>query len=266
MKYIDSHAHIASDEIFPSVDAVLERAKNAGLSKIVNICTDAVTLQRGLKLALKYPWVYNAAATTPHDVAAEGDDVFPLMEKHAKNGDLVAVGETGLDYFHHHSPPAIQQHFLRRYLHLALECHLPVVIHCREAFSDFFKILDAEYIVNGKHAPGVLHCFTGTEAEAEEVIKRGWYLSLSGIVTFKKSETLRAVAKMIPLNQLLIETDAPYLAPQSHRGKQNEPAFLPETAAIIASCRGISVEEVAAATMANAEAFFAFKNWKQNVE
>ena len=119
------------------------------------------------------------------------------MEHHARCGDLVAVGETGIDYFHHHSPPDLQKEFLRRYLHLALECRLPVVIHCREAFADFFTILDAEYTVGGKHAPGVLHCFTpGTEAEADdEVIKRGWYLSLSGIVTFKKSDVLRAVAK-----------------------------------------------------------------------
>lgn len=256
MKFVDSHAHITSNEVFPEVDALLSRANAAGVSQIINICTDPVTLERGLELASKYPWIHNAAATTPHDVEAEGESVFSLMEKHARQGDLVAIGETGLDYFHHHSPPDIQKHFLRRYLHLALECRLPVIIHCREAFADFFEILDAEYTVGGKHAPGVLHCFTGSVAETEEVIKRGWYLSLSGIVTFKKSEELRAVAKMVPLDQLVIETDTPYLAPQSHRGKTNEPAFLPETAHVIASCRNISIEELANATTANALRLF----------
>lgn len=254
--FIDSHAHITSNAVYPQIDILLERAKGAGIAHIINICTDKETLERGLAIAKRYPWVHTVAATTPHDVLSEGEAIFPLMQHHAKHGDLVAVGETGLDYFHHHSPPDMQKEFLRRYLHLALECRLPVVIHCREAFSDFFSILDAEYIVGGKHAPGVLHCFTGTEGEAEEVIKRDWYLSLSGIVTFKKSDTLRAVAKNVPLDRLLIETDTPYLAPQSRRGHTNEPAFLPETAAVIAACRGISVEEVAQATAENASRLF----------
>lgn len=261
MKFIDSHAHITSDSLHGSIEEILERAGKNGITDIVNICTDAITLERGLALSKKYPWVHNVAATTPHDVDKEGELLFPLMEKHARNGDLVAVGETGLDYYYEHSPKELQQHFLRRYLHLALECNLPVVIHCREAFKDFFTILDSDYIINGKHAPGVLHCFTGTVEEAEEVIKRNWYLSLSGIVTFKKSTVLREVAKIVPLDRLLIETDAPYLAPQSHRGKTNEPAFLPETAAVIAEVKGITVEDVAKATSANARELFRLKNF-----
>lgn len=256
MNFIDSHAHLTSDSIFSTIGEILERAKNQGITHIVNICTDALTLERGLALAQKYPWVYNAAATTPHDVEKEGELLFPLMEKQAKSGVLAAVGETGLDYFYEHSPKDLQQHFLRRYLRLALECRLPIIIHCREAFKDLFAILDAEYMVNGKHAPGVLHCFTGTIAEAEEVLKRGWYVSLSGIVTFKKSADLLETAKLIPLDRLLIETDAPYLAPQSHRGKVNEPSYLPETAAVIAKAKGIAVEEVAMATSANARHLF----------
>lgn len=259
MKFIDSHAHITSDSLHGSVEEILERAGNSGITDIINICTDAITLERGLALSQKHPWVHNAAATTPHDVDKEGELLFPLMEKHARNGDLVAVGETGLDYYYEHSPKELQQHFLRRYLHLALECNLPVVIHCREAFKDFFTILDSDYIINGKHAPGVLHCFTGTVEEAEEVIRRNWYLSLSGIVTFKKSTVLREVAKLVPLDRLLIETDAPYLAPQNHRGKTNEPAFLPETAAVIAEVKGITVEELAKATSANARELFRLK-------
>lgn len=256
MPYIDSHAHLTSNTIFDQIDTILDRAAKASIEAIINICTDKITLQRGLDLAKKYPWIYNAAATTPHDVETEGELLFPLMEQHARNGDLVAVGETGLDYYYHHADPKVQQHFLRRYLHLALDIKLPVIIHCREAFVDFFKILDAEYTNHGKHAPGVLHCFTGTVAEAEQVLSRGWFLSLSGIVTFKKSGVLRDVAKMIPLNQLLIETDAPYLAPQSKRGAINEPAFLLETAAFIANIKGIAIEEVETHTAANARRLF----------
>ncbi len=254
--FIDSHAHITSDTVFDGVDALLARAQAAGISHIVNICTNDITLQRGVALAEKYPWVHNVAATTPHDVAKEGEALFPFMESHARQGLLVAIGETGLDYHYHHSQPELQKHFLKRYLQLALDCKLPVVIHCREAFADLFEILDAGYKIQSKHAPGLLHCFTGTLAEAEGVLERDWYLSLSGIVTFKKSDELRAVAKMVPLDRLLIETDTPYLAPQSRRGSINEPAFLPETAAIIASLKGLTLEELAAATSANARRLF----------
>jgi len=254
--FIDSHAHLTSDQLFDDIEGLLERAQKAQISAVVNICTDLKTLERGVQLSKENPWIYNAAATTPHDVEKEGEQVFGVMAQHARSGLLVAVGETGLDYHYHHSSPEIQKHFLRKYLHLALECRLPVIIHCREAFADFFEILDQEYKIGQQHAPGVLHCFTGTISEAEQVIARGWYLSLSGIATFKKSEELREVAKLMPLEQLLIETDSPYLAPQSHRGKVNEPAFLPEIAALIASLKNITVEEVARVTTSNAKKLF----------
>ncbi|MDP1880048.1 MAG: TatD family hydrolase [Parachlamydiaceae bacterium] len=256
MKLIDSHAHLTSPTLIPDLDNIIDRSFNAGIRTIINICTDVPSLEQGIVLSKKTPWIYQAAATTPHDVEKEGEEVFDTIAKAARDGLLVAVGETGLDYFYEHSNRDVQKHFLRRYLHLALECQLPVIIHCREAFADFFEILDKEYQINGKWAPGVLHCFTGTMAEAEEVIKRGWYLSLSGIVTFKKSLDLQEVAKKVPLDQLLIETDAPYLAPQAHRGKTNEPAFLLDTAKFIANLRNISVEELAAETTQNAIKLF----------
>jgi len=252
MHYTDSHAHLTSPAVYNEIEAILERAQQAGIQTIINICTDADTLEKGLELSKRHPWVYNVASTTPHDVEKEGEEVFPLMAHHARQGDLVAVGETGLDYYYTHSKREIQQDFLKRYLHLALECNLPVVIHCRDAFEDFFKIVDAEY----KEAPGVLHCFTGTLSEAEEVLKRDWYLSLSGIVTFKRSEELREVAKQVPLDRLLIETDTPYLAPQSKRGKRNEPSYLPDTASLIASLKGVPVEQLVEATTQNAYRFF----------
>lgn len=246
--YVDSHAHLASDELYHDIEGLIARAKAAGVERIVNICTDKETLARGLVMAEKYPCLMTTASVTPHDVAKIGESDWADMAKAARSGKLAAVGETGLDYHYTHSPIEIQKDFLRRYLRLAKECHLPVVIHCRDAFADFFQILDEEF-TGGK---GVLHCFTGTLDEAKEVVKRGFYLSLSGIVTFKKSLALQEVAAFVPLENLLIETDAPYLAPQSKRGKMNEPAYLPETAAKIAELKQISLEDVACQTAKNA--------------
>ncbi len=253
MHFFDSHAHLSSNEVLPLIDAVISRAKSAGVSQILNICTDLQTLQNGLKLEQKFPEIKNAGATTPHDVEKEGEEMFPIFAEAARKRKLAAVGETGLDYYYKELNPELQKRFLRKYLHLALECELPVIFHCREAFSDLFAVTDSDY---AKGSPAILHCFTGTTAEAEEVFNRGWYLSLSGIATFKKSEALREVAKMAPLNQLLIETDTPYLAPQSKRGRQNEPAFIRETAQVIAAAKGISLEEVAIATFNNASRVF----------
>ena len=249
--YVDSHAHLTSEELQPELQAILERARQASISKVVNICTDLVTLQRGIELQQRYPWVANAAATTPHDVDREGEAHFKAMAEAAEGGQLVAVGETGLDYHYAHSAKETQQLFLKRYAQLAMRCKLPLIIHCREAFEDLFAILDREY-----QGPCLLHCFTGTLQEAKEVIERGWSLSLSGIVTFKKSEDLRQVARWVPLDKLLIETDAPYLAPGKHRGQLNEPAFLPETAATIAQLKEVTLETIAQATSQNAEHFF----------
>lgn len=249
---IDSHAHLTFPSISDQVEGMLERAQSAGMSRIVCIATNPSELEAALLLSQRYPWVAVAAATTPHDVDQEGEEVFPFIAQKARERQLVAIGETGLDYHYTHSDKLTQQQFLRRYLHLALECQLPVIIHCREAFADFFSILDREYRLGSGYGPGVLHCFTGTLDEAYQVIERGWYLSFSGIVTFKKSHELREVAKMIPLDQILIETDTPYLAPQSHRGQQNEPSYLVETARCIAEAKGISFEELAEATSKNA--------------
>ncbi len=257
---IDSHAHLTSPLIKrEELEPLLERARAAGVEKIVNICTNPEELEAGLALEQMHPWIYTAASTTPHDVEKEGDLYFDAIARRAREGRLVAVGETGLDYHYDHSPKEVQHLFLRRYLRLAVSCQLPVVIHCREAFNDFFLILDEEYKQEGKHLPGVLHCFTGTVSEAEQVIERGWYLSLSGIVTFKKSEQLREVARLVPLDRLLIETDTPYLAPQKYRGKSNEPAFLIETAQRIAEVKGVSLEALAAKTRQNTIQLFKLK-------
>ena|SRR3990167_1914875 len=253
MPFCDSHAHLTSPEVLPIVHDVIQRAHQLSVDKIVNICTDQASLHEGLLLAKKELGIVNIGATTPHDVEKEGDLCFPLFEEAARGGLLRGIGETGLDYYYEELDKKVQQKFLVKYLYLAAELELPVVFHCRNAFKDLFSIVDAEYPKKGL---AVLHCFTGTMKEAEEVLKRGWHVSLSGIVTFKKSESLRDLASIVPLEQLLIETDTPYLAPQSKRGKQNEPSFIIETAECIAKIKGVSLEEVAKRTYQNAERLF----------
>jgi TatD DNase family protein len=254
--YIDSHAHLTSKQLLDHVDAIASRAKEHGIEAIVNICTDKDSLEHGLELSKRYDFIYNAAATTPHDVEKEGELYFDLMAEAALSKKLVAVGETGLDYFYNHSPKELQAHFLRKYFALALEADLPVVIHCREAFADFFALMDTCYKKNGLYAPGVLHCFTGTLEEALELVKRGWYISFSGIITFKKSTELRNVVAHVPLEHILVETDSPYLAPQKYRGMVNEPAYVSEVVQTIAEVKGLSIQAVAKQTAANAKTLF----------
>jgi TatD DNase family protein len=237
---------------------MLKRARLHRVEKIVNICTDEKSLEEGLRLAKIEPWIFNTAATTPHDVEKEGASFFPLVEKQAQLGSLVAIGETGLDYHYEHSPRALQKEFLVRYFSLALEVNLPLIFHCRDAFDDLFTLADAHYV----NQPAVLHCFTGTLDEAKEVLERGWYLSISGIATYKKSETLRQVVKYVPLDRLFIETDTPYLAPQGKRGQINEPSFVIETAELIASLKGIKLEALGEIVSRNAEEFFSFSKVK----
>jgi len=251
---IDSHAHLTSETLLPEVDAIIKRAKKEGVEKIVNICTDKPSLEEGLLLAKRHEGIYNTAATTPHDVEKEGESFFPLVE--AAIDQLAAVGETGLDYFYEHSPKKTQQEFLSRYLSLAKAHKLPVVFHCRDAFDDLFSICDEIYQGGG----AVLHCFTGTMDEARRVLDRGWYISFSGILTFKKSIELQEVARFAPLDRTFIETDSPYLAPQSHRGKQNEPAYVRETMEKIASLKEIPPEEVEKSTTENISQFFSLNS------
>jgi TatD DNase family protein len=248
--WTDSHAHLSAENFKEDLTEVLERARVAKINNIINIATTPQELDYGLQLSKTYPWIYNVAATTPHDIKGDEEDIFSIYEKKAK--DLVAIGETGLDYHYEYSPKLEQQSAFRRYIQLAICAHLPLVIHCREAFSDLFRIFDEE----GYIGLAVLHCFTGTLEEALEGVKRGFYISFSGIVTFKKSISLQQVAKEIPLEHLLIETDCPYLAPQTKRGLRNEPSFIVETGHFLAALKGVSSEAFAEQTAKNAAQLF----------
>ncbi len=251
---IDSHAHLGDERLFLRVDEVLQKAHHENVKIIVDICTDSTTLSRGLLLQEKTssPEILLAAATTPHDVAKEEEAFFSMIEECINKKQLVAIGETGLDYYYEHSPKDLQKKHLIRYFHLAKRSQLPVIFHCRDAFDDLFAFADAEY----QSPSAVVHCFTGTIEEAKKTLDRGWNISFSGIVTFTKSKQLQEVAKYVPLDRIFLETDAPYLAPQSQRGKCNEPAFIAETAKMIATLKNIELEEVIQKTFTNAYEFF----------
>jgi len=252
--YVDSHAHLTVPSVVDHVEEILARAQQKQLKAIVNICVDPASLEKGILLAERHAWVFNAAATTPHDVEKEGELFFPLVEEKARQRKLVAIGETGLDYHYQHSPIELQKKYLVKYFELATSVKLPVIFHCRDAFKDLFELADLHF--KGQRA--VLHCFTGTLEEAKGCLERGWMISMSGIITFKKSETLREVAAYVPLDRLLIETDTPYLAPQSKRGKSNEPSYIDETAQMVGQIKALPIEDVGQATAENAAQFFSF--------
>lgn len=257
MRFFDSHAHISSDALFEMSALLIQEAEKNGVLKIVNIATDKKTLERGLELEKHYPSiVHNTAAITPHDADTLGDDVFDFFKAAALKGSLVAVGETGLDYHYMPASKEKQKEIFIRHLQLALETRLPIIIHCREAFDDLYEILDAEYINQPNSLPGVMHCFTGTPQEAKSALDRGWFISFSGIVTFNKSHILKEVAAMTPLDKMLIETDAPYLAPNPLRGKQNQPSFVTHTAKVLAALKNLPLETLAIATWENGHIAF----------
>jgi len=257
--FVDSHAHLTGEKVIDHVEEMLERASQHEIKGIVNVCTDQHSLDKGIALNRRHRWVFNAAACTPHDVEKIGDTFFPHVAQAARDGSLIAIGETGLDYHYEHSPKELQKKHLLKYLELSQETKLPVIFHCREAFQDLFEIC------KGKNIAAVLHCFTGTLEEAKGCLDLGWMISFSGIVTFKNSGSLRDVASYVPLDRLLIETDTPYLAPQTKRGKMNEPGYVVETAEVISQVRGISLQEVGLTTARNAAQLFSFPKHIINV-
>ena len=252
--YIDSHAHLTLSPAFDQIEELLQRAKETGITHIVNICVDRLSLERGLLLSQKYPWIVNTAAVTPHDVQEKNDDFFSFIQDSSKNNQLVAIGETGLDFHYYQASKEEQIASLQKHLELANDHHLPVVFHCREAFETLFSIADSYSITKA-----VIHCFTGTLEEAKKCLDRGWSLSFSGIVTFKKSEDLRKIAAYTPLESLFIETDTPYLAPQSKRGKMNEPSFIPEIVETLSQVKNLPHTRVALQTSLNIAKFFSFE-------
>ena len=246
---IDSHCHLDFPELEGDLNAVLARAESAGVGLLVTISTRVAQFDRLAAIVDAHDNVFCSIGTHPHNAAEEPDVTAAQLVEMSRHPKVVAIGEAGLDYHYDHSPRDAQAQSFREHIAAARETGLPLVIHSREADEDMARILEEE---SAKGAfPFVLHCFTSGEDLARRGLALGGYVSFSGVVTFKKADALRAVAAAVPSDRILVETDAPYLAPEPHRGKTNEPAFVAKTAARVAGERGVSPDELAAATTEN---------------
>lgn len=246
---VDSHCHLDFPDFAEELDAVIARAGDAGIGTMVTISTRVRRFDQVLALAERYDNVWCSVGTHPHNAHEELDITSEALERLSDHPKVVAIGEAGLDYHYDFSPRDAQRAGLLTHIAAARATGLPLVIHAREADDDLIAILTSE---TEKGAfPTVLHCFSSGRALAETGIALGHYVSFSGILTFKTAEALRDIARDLPGDRILVETDAPYLAPPPHRGKRNEPAYVAKTAAVLAAARGVSPEAIAAQTTDN---------------
>jgi TatD DNase family protein len=252
MQIIDAHAHLADERILPDVDAVVERARAAGLAGVVTIATDAENAATNLDLARRFDDVWSTAGIHPHAAKTYSDETVARVRELLSMDRVIAVGETGLDYHYDFSPREAQRESFARHLELAREMGLPAIVHAREADDDLRAILREA----GRGTVGVLHSFSSGRALLEDALAMGWYASFSGMVTFKKYEG-EGFVRMVPADRILMETDTPYLAPVPHRGKTNEPAFVVHVARRCAEIRGDDPDAFAAQTLENTRRFYA---------
>ncbi|MEP3047795.1 MAG: TatD family hydrolase [Roseibium sp.] len=246
---VDSHCHLDFPDFDGERDELIARAKDAGVELMVTICTHIRKFDQVHSIAQTYPNIYCSVGTHPHNAGTERGIPVEEIVALAQHPTVVAIGEAGLDYFYDKAPREAQKEGLRIHIEAARQTGLPLVIHSRDADDDMAEILTEEM---GKGTfPALLHCFSSGKALALTGIKLGLYVSFSGILTYKRSEELRDIAKDLPADRLLVETDAPYLAPQPRRGKRNEPAYTAMTAAVLAEIRGVSEAEIARQTTEN---------------
>jgi len=253
LELIDSHAHLDLKEFDTDREEVLKRAREAGLVHIVTIGIDEESSTRAIELANKYDFISAAVGFHPHDAKNLTPGKMDRLRKLAQAESVVGFGEIGLDFFRDLSPRHVQEKAFDELIHLGLELGLPLIIHDREAHEKIYTCLSQ---VRSSLKSGVIHCFSGDYNLARRHIDLGFYISIPGTVTFPKAKTLRQVVAKIPLDCLLLETDSPFLAPVPRRGRRNEPALVKFTAAEVARIKGLAIEEVAAATTANARTLF----------
>lgn len=249
----DSHAHLNSEKYISDLDEVVQRIEEAGLSYVMDVGFDLASSVLAVRHAEKYAWCYAAVGCHPHDTKTMDEESLIMFKGLARKPKVVAIGEIGLDYYYDHSEREEQRYWFRRQIQLALELKLPIIIHDRDAHGDVLDILKQERAFGTKV---LMHCYSGSRELAEQYVKLGVTLSIAGPVTFKNAHKLIEVIKAIPIEHLLIETDAPYLTPEPFRGKKNEPSFVKYTAEKLAEIKGISYEEVALKTAENARKFF----------
>jgi TatD DNase family protein len=246
---VDSHCHLDFPDFASELDDVVARARAAGVSRIVTISTRVKKHAQVLAIAEKFPDVFCSVGTHPHNAQEEADITAQDLIERAKHPKVVAIGEAGLDYHYDKSPRDVQEKSFREHIAAARVTGLPLVIHSRDCDDDMARILEEE---TGKGAfPAVLHCFTGGRDLAFKAMRLGLYISFTGILTFKNSGALRELAAELPAERVLVETDAPYLAPMPYRGKRNEPAYVVETAKVLAEACGVPAEVMARRTTEN---------------
>jgi TatD DNase family protein len=256
--FVDSHAHIDGPEFDADREEVIRRAQAAGVSAILNVGTGdphSGAFERAIDLGKSHQSIYTAIGTHPHDARLYDDAAEAKTRSLIESGErVVAWGEIGLDFHYDNSPRDVQIAVFKRQLRAARDLSLPVIIHTREAETETIDILKSDY--DGAERRGVFHCFSGSEDLAKRALEIGFMVSFSGIVTFKKAEELRNIARQVPLDRLLIETDCPYLTPVPHRGRRNEPAYVVEVARCLAGLHGLEIEELAHVTTENFMRFF----------
>ena len=248
--FIDSHCHLDSDQFDADREAVIDRAQTAGVTEMVAIGTGngPPDLEAGIRLADRCPFFHATVGIHPHDASKSTGEILQQLAHLTNHPKVIAIGEIGLDYHYDFSPRETQHAVFISQLKIAEAAKKPIVIHTREAWDDTISLLRTHW--NPQHG-GIMHCFSGGPKEAQQVLDLGFYLSFGGIVTFPKALEIQEAARLCPADRLLIETDAPYLAPVPKRGKRNEPAYIIETAKKLAQLRGVPVEEISAITTAN---------------
>ncbi len=246
---VDSHCHLDYKPLDADSAAVVDRARAAGVARMVNIGTTCREFPHVLTTAEAFDDVVCSVGVHPHHVHEEGENISTdELVKRAMHPKVVGIGETGLDFYYNKAPRDVQEESFRRHIRAGMETNLPIIVHSRDAEEDTLRVLQSEG--QGK-ARGVLHCFSSRRVLAEEALKFGFYVSLSGILTFKKSQELRDIARDVPMDRLLVETDSPYLAPEPYRGKPCEPAYVVRTAEVLADVKGVSPAEIARVTTEN---------------
>jgi TatD DNase family protein len=252
---IDSHAHIQGKEYVGEREAVIARACEAAVEKIIAVggAGDMSSNTDAIALADTFPNIYATVGMHPHDAKDVGEADVAQLKALVSHAKVIAVGETGLDYYYDHSPRDLQRRVFQQFIHMACETNLPIVVHERDAAQQVTELLRSE---GGRKLRGVIHCFTGNYEAAREYLDLGFYLSFTGIITFKNAEALREVVRKVPLERMLVETDSPYLTPVPHRGKRNEPAYVRFVAETIATIKEAAFEEVADTTTRNVRDLF----------
>ncbi len=251
---IDSHCHLDFPEFAPELDDVVARARAAGVGRMLTICTRLSKFDQVLAVAERFDRMFCTVGVHPHEAANEAGVALPRILELARHPKVVGIGEAGLDYYYDKSPREKQQEVFALHIDAARHSGLPIIVHSRDADEDTVRLLQ-DGAAKG-NLRGVIHCFTATQYLADAALEMGFYISLSGIVTFKNAEALRQVAKTVPLDRLLVETDAPYLAPMPMRGKRNEPGFVKHTAVYVAGMLGLGFDELARRTTQNFERLF----------